>query len=56
MKLGECKSLDRVRAVMSEFLELLKRDEQRYREHPEEFDFGKLRHPYWHCQPYVRPE
>ena len=56
MKLGECKSLDRVQAVMSEFLELLKRDEQRYREHPEEFDFGKLRHPYWHCQPYVRPE
>lgn len=56
IKLGECKSMERVRSVMSEFMDLLKRDEQRYKENPEEFDFGNLKYPYWQCQPYVRPE
>lgn len=48
--------MERVKTVMSEFLELLKRDAQRFEENPETFEFGNLKHPYWFCQPYVRPE
>lgn len=56
MKLGECKALERIKCVMNEFCEVLKEDERKYKEKPELFDFGKLKYPYWMCQPYVRPE
>jgi len=56
IRLGECKSLDAVKQVMREFIEMLKNDERKYQETPEAFNFNKLKFPYWICQPYVRPE
>jgi len=55
MKLGEAKTLEAIKSVMEEFIAILKADSQRYQEKPEELNFGKLRFPYWICQPYVRP-
>ncbi|KAF6031151.1 DUS1L [Bugula neritina] len=56
IRLGECKSLDAVKQVMREFIEMLKNDERKYQETPEAFNFNKLKFPYWICQPYVRPD
>lgn len=56
VRLGDSKTLDKVKSVMAEFMGMLKADEQKYKENPDQLDCGNLKYPYWICQPYVRPE